>query len=609
MPFRPSFLFSRIEAVCRSGAPFKISGAFAALLAAGTVCAEVPAAPAAVAAADTPPQVVFEVVLAEIALKRDKPQVALAAYADLALKYNDPEIFRRTFEIATLNRQPELMLEAARLWVEKEPNSTDALSVLASTQILLGRYADAQPVLLRYFALLPADRRAQELLLLGQRFPPQADPQRARKLIDAVTAPYASLPDAQLARAQAALRAGDDAAALDAVQKARRLKPDSEAGVLLDAQIQSKRSPTAGLEVLATYLSDYPKAASIRAVYAQQLLSTDKLAAARAQLQVLVAQPDISPEPLFAAAAIAIQAQDPQLAIQALQRLLTMDSVDASLIEYNLGLAYESQADMDKSRGEEQRTTSAYSDAVMHYLKVQPGDYFVTARMRAANLLARQGDLNAARALLQTTPAKDAAMRAELVIGEATLVRDSGDVAGAFRLVDAALKKDPNSILLRYERGMLAERSGRMALFEQSMRDVIKRDPKYAQAYNALGFTYADRNIQLKESRVLLDKALSLSPNDPFILDSMGWLNYREKNYPVALEFLNRAAALRLDPEIIEHQVVLLKAMGRDEDAARMWRVGMQQFPDNTVLRNKGKSLGLDRAPATAPAVVPSKAM
>ena len=601
MPFRPSFLFSRVEAVCRSGAPFKISGAFAALLAAGTVCAEVPAAPTGVAAADTPPQVVFEVVLAEIALKRDKPQVALAAYADLALKYNDPEIFRRTFEIATLNRQPELMLEAARLWVEKEPNSTDALSVLASTQILLGRYADAQPVLLRYFALLPADRRAQELLLLGQRFPPQADPQRARKLIDAVTAPYASSPDAQLARAQAALRAGDDAAALDAVQKARRLKPDSEAGVLLDAQIQSKRSPAAGLEVLATYLSDYPKAASIRAVYAQQLLSADRLAEARAQLQVLVAQADISPEPLFAAAAIAIQAQDPQLAIQALQRLLTMDSVDTSLIEYNLGLAYESQADMDKSRGDGQRTASAYSDAVMHYLKVQPGDYFVTARMRAANLLARQGDLNAARALLQTTPAKDAAMRAELVIGEATLVRDSGDVAGAFRLVDAALKKDPNSILLRYERGMLAERSGRMALFEQSMRDVIKRDPKYAQAYNALGFTYADRNIHLKESRVLLDKALSLSPNDPFILDSVGWLNYREKNYAVALEFLNRAAALRLDPEIIEHQVVVLKAMGRDEEAAKVWRVGMQQFPDNTALRNKGKSLGLDRAPAVAP--------
>ncbi len=601
MPFRPSFLLSRFCSAFKQKAPFKSFGLLGGLLASGVVCAEVATVPAAVQTIDTPPQVVFEVILAEIALKRDKPQVALAAYADLALKYNNPEIFRRTFEVATMNRQPELMLEAARLWVEKEPNSTDALNVLASTQILMGRYADAQPVLLRYLSLLPADKRPQELLLLGQRFPAQADPQRARVLIDAVTAPYLSVPDAQLARAQAALRAGDDAAALDAVQKARRLKPDSEPGVLLNAQIVAQKSPAAALKILADYLSDYPNVSAIRAVYAQQLLSADRPADAKAQLQVLVTQKEIAPEPLFAAAAISIQAQDPPLAIQALQRLLLVDSVDTSLIEYNLGLAYESQAELAKNRGESQRIAAADSDAVLHYLKVLPGEYFVTARLRAANLMARDGDLKAAQALLETTPARDAAMRAELVVGEATLVRDSGDVVGAFKLVDAALKKDPSSILLRYERGMLAERSGKLAVFEQSMREVIKRDPKYAQAYNALGFTYADRNIHLKESRVLLEKALSLSPNDPFILDSMGWLYYREKNYPVALEFLNKAASLRLDPEIIEHQVVVLKAMGRDEEAARVWRVGLRQFPDNVQLRDKGKALGLDSGPAATP--------
>ena len=601
MPFRPSFLLSRFCSAFKQKAPFKSFGLLGGLLASGVVCAEVATVPAAVQTIDTPPQVVFEVILAEIALKRDKPQVALAAYADLALKYNNPEIFRRTFEVATMNRQPELMLEAARLWVEKEPNSTDALNVLASTQILMGRYADAQPVLLRYLSLLPADKRPQELLLLGQRFPAQADPQRARVLIDAVTAPYLSVPDAQLARAQAALRAGDDAAALDAVQKARRLKPDSEPGVLLNAQIVAQKSPAAALKILADYLSDYPNVSAIRAVYAQQLLSADRPADAKAQLQVLVTQKEIAPEPLFAAAAISIQAQDPPLAIQALQRLLLVDSVDTSLIEYNLGLAYESQAELAKNRGESQRIAAADSDAVLHYLKVLPGEYFVTARLRAANLMARDGDLKAAQALLETTPARDAAMRAELVVGEATLVRDSGDVVGAFKLVDAALKKDPSSILLRYERGMLAERSGKLAVFEQSMREVIKRDPKYAQAYNALGFTYADRNIHLKESRVLLEKALSLSPNDPFILDSMGWLYYREKNYPVALEFLNKAASWRLDPEIIEHQVVVLKAMGRDEEAARVWRVGLRQFPDNVQLRDKGKALGLDSAPAATP--------
>ncbi|NBU79827.1 MAG: hypothetical protein EBS50_12285, partial [Sphingomonadaceae bacterium] len=176
-----------------------------------------------VASVDTPPQVVFEVVLAEIALKRDKPQVALAAYADLVLKYNDPGIFRRAMEVAAMNRHPELMLETARLWVEKEPDSTDALNALSGTLILLGRYADAQPVLARYLALLPPDQRGKALLQLPTRFPPSADPQRARKLVDLVTEPYLSTPEALLTRAQFALRAGDDAAVLKSVQQARRL--------------------------------------------------------------------------------------------------------------------------------------------------------------------------------------------------------------------------------------------------------------------------------------------------------------------------------------------------------------------------------------------------
>lgn len=597
MPFKPSFLLPdpRLSRLTPPSALRQIL-LCAALFATGSVRADVPSADMMV---DTPPQVVFEVVLAEIALKRDKPQVALAAYADLALKYNDPEIFRRTMEVAALNRQPDLMLEAGRLWVQKEPASIEALNLLASTQILLGRYSEAQPTLQHYFEKLSPERRGPELLRLGQRFPVQADPQRVQALVGAITQQYLTMPEAQLAHAQAALRAGDDAAALEAVRHVRRLQPDSEPGMLLYAQVLSKRSPAAALDVFSDYLKRYPEASPIRALYAQQLLVAGKLPEARAQLRVLVDQSVIAPEPLFAAAAIAVQAQDPPLAILALQRLLSVDSVDASLIEYNLGLAYESDAELSRERGDRAVMPAMESDAIMHYLKVLPGEYYVPARLRAANLLAHQGDMKAARALLQTTPARSDATRTELVIGEATLLRDSGDVNGAFLLLEQALKRSPDSIALRYEYGMLAERVGKMALFEKIMREVIRKDPAYAQAYNALGFTFADRNVRLKEARGLLEKALSLSPNDPFILDSMGWLCYRERNYGVALDYLNRAAALRADPEIVLHQVVVLQAMGRTEEAARVWRAGMQRFPDNQPLRTEGKALGLDETTAT----------
>lgn len=548
------------------------------------------------ASMDTPPQVVFEVVLAEIALKRDKPQVALAAYADLALKYNDPGIFRRTMEVAALNRHPELMLETARLWVEKEPSSTDALNALAGTQILVGRYADAQPVLARYLALLPQDQRGRALLQLPQRFPASADPQRARKLADAVTAPYLSMPEALLARAQFALRAGDDEAVLQYARQAQRLQPDSEAALLLSVQASSKQSPDAVLPLFAKFLADHPQAATVRALYAQQLLNAGRLPEARAEVQRVLEQSDAPPESLFAVAAVGVQAQAPDLSIQALDRLLKVDSIDVALIEYNLGLAYEARADLERGT-EPAASARSEAQAILHYERVQRGEYLVPARLRAANLMSRRGNLAGARTLLERTPVETAAGRTELVIGEATLLRESGDNAGALRLVERAVAKDPGNVTLRYELGMLAERVGNQSLFERSMRDVIRRDPKYAQAYNALGFTYADKNIHLKESRSLIEKALSLSPNDPFILDSMGWLYYREKNFEAALDYLNRAAALRTDPEIIAHQVIVLQAMGKTREALQLWRAGLQRFPESAELKAAGK--GLPTTPST----------
>ncbi len=545
-----------------------------------------------VASVDTPPQVVFEVVLAEIALKRDKPQVALAAYADLVLKYNDPGIFRRAMEVAAMNRHPELMLETARLWVEKEPDSTDALNALSGTLILLGRYADAQPVLARYLALLPPDQRGKALLQLPTRFPPSADPQRARKLVDLVTEPYLSTPEALLTRAQFALRAGDDAAVLKSVQQARRLQPDSEAALLLNAQILAKQSPDAVLPLFAQFLSAYPNASTVRALYAQQLLNAGRTAEARSEVARVLDQSDVAPEPLFAVAAVAVQAQAPDLAIAALNRLLRVDTIDTALIEYNLGLAYESRADIERTQpGSQTATAHSEAEAILHYQQVSRGEYLVPARLRAANLMVRRGNMSGARALLQSTSAESPSARAELVIGEATLLRESGDQAGAFKLIERAVAKDPSNVTLRYEMGMMAEKLGKQDLFERSMREVIRRDPKYAQAYNALGFTYADRNVRLKEARTLIEKALSLSPNDPFILDSMGWVNYREQNYDAALDYLNRAAALRTDPEIIAHQVEVLRVMGRGDDALKLWRAGTARFPTSPELKAIGKTL------------------
>lgn len=538
----------------------------------------------------TPPQVVFGVVLAEVALARDKPQVAMAAYADLALKYNDPDIFRRTLEVAIANRQPELVLETAHLWVQRDPDSADALGALSATLILLGRFDEAQPVEARYLAALTPPERAKALLNLPRQFSPQADAKAARQLVIAVTTPYLPAPEALLAQAFMAQRAGDETTALAQVKQVRRQQPDSEPAVLLNAEIVGRDNPSAAFSVLADFLGQYPNAVTIRAVYAQQLLNAGRQAEAQAELARILAQKDLPPETLFATAAIALQAQLPDVAIAALNRLLTVESVDFSLVDYNLGLAYELQAEQDRAQHNDPAAVIASTEAIAHYLQVQRGDFFVPAHLRAANLMAMRGELGQARNLLQHTRASGPTARTDLVLGEATLLKTYGDKSEALKLLSGAVAKHPDNVVLRYELGMLAEELGKTELFERSMREVIRRAPNYAQAYNALGFTYADQNVNLKEARTLLDKALSLAPNDPFILDSMGWLCYREKDLEDALSYLNRAAAILSDPEVIRHQVIVLQALGRDDEALQLWQAGMQKFPDNAPLKQLGKT-------------------
>jgi tetratricopeptide (TPR) repeat protein len=395
-----------------------------------------------------------------------------------------------------------------------------------------------------------------------------------------------------LVQAQMAQRTGDEATAEAAARQASRIQPDSEAALLLNAQIIARHTPEAVLPLLAGFVAKYPNAATIRALYAQQLLASGHLPEARAEARRILEQPEVAPEPLFAAAAVAVQAQAPDLAVQLLDRLLTVESIDAALIQYNLGLAYEAQADLEHNQpSEEGARVAAETESIAHYMQVRRGEYFVPARLRAASLMMRQGNVEGARALLHNTPAPDAAAQTELLIGEAALLSDSGDRKAALQVLERAVSKYPDNVTLRYELGMTAERLGRTDLFERSMRAVIKKDPKYAQAYNALGFTYADRNERLKESRTLIDKALSLAPNDPFILDSMGWLCYREKKLDAALDYLNRAATLRSDPEIIAHQVAVLQAMGRQVDALAVWRAGIQRFPESAELKAAGKNL------------------
>jgi len=284
---------------------------------------------------------------------------------------------------------------------------------------------------------------------------------------------------------------------------------------------------------------------------------------------LLAAYPERA-EVLYPAAILALQQDDRTLAEARLKHLVTLDIPDKSLAYYYLGQI----AEEDKRSAE----------ALAYYALVGAGEHYLPAQLRSAHLLAGQGQIDAARKQLGKAKAGTPEERVQLMIAEAALLREARQIQEAFDLLDEALAGQPEQPELLYETALLAEKLGRMDLLESRLRKLIELRPENAQAYNALGYSYAERNLRLPEARELIEKALKLAPEDSYILDSLGWVLYRQGDLPGALTILERAYAKRADPEIAAHLGEVLWVLGRKEEAARILREAQQKFPTNEVL-------------------------
>jgi Flp pilus assembly protein TadD len=219
-----------------------------------------------------------------------------------------------------------------------------------------------------------------------------------------------------------------------------------------------------------------------------------------------------------------------------------------------------------------------------HYTQVVSGEHYLMARMRQAYLLSAQGKIDEGRELLRNTRTDKPEERIRMRIAEAVLLRDAGRVQEAFDFLEQRLAEDPEQADFIYETALLAERLNKLELMESRLRRLIELRPDYPSAYNALGYAYADRNERLPEARQLIEKALALSPDDAAILDSMGWVLFRQGELPEALSYLERSYGKQEDPEIAAHLGEVLWTMGRQDDARRLLSDAQKKFPSNAVL-------------------------
>ncbi len=399
------------------------------------------------------------------------------------------------------------------------------------------------------------------------------DTQAALELVERLAADYPKLPEARFAVAQAAASAGRNEAAILALQQADRLRPGWEVAALMYAHVLAKTSRAEALSFMRNFLAVHANAREVRLAYARTLVNANQFTEARTEFTRLTRDFPRNAEVGFAAGLLSLQMGDVNAARDLLTQTLDYNPRDPDTVYYYLGQVAEQMKQPDV--------------AADHYAKIKTGNYLVPARARQAGLLAGAGKLDEARALLSNTRGENDAQNIRLIQAQAELLRDNvspPEPAAVFEWLSEGLKRYPDSANLLYDRAMAAEKVNKLDVLEADLRRVIVLRPEDAQAYNALGYTLADRTDRLAEAIVLLDKALSLAPDDPYILDSVGWAQYRSGNLSRAQEYLERAYKVRPDPEIAAHLGEVLWARGQRIEAGQLWQTSLQTHPHNEVL-------------------------
>jgi Flp pilus assembly protein TadD len=519
-------------------------------------------------------QIVFQVLAAEVALQRDQPAPAYQTYLALARDTHDPRMAQRATEIALAAQSPSDALAAAQLWQQYAPDSERAAQIDASLLVLSGKPDDAGPILARELAKVPAENRGSAILALQLLLSRGPNRIGGLHVLQDLLKNDMNRPEAQLAIARQQLLSDDAPGARKSLEQALTLKPDYLPAALLLSQMGPEERKE-GIASLEKYVQQNPKSHDGRLALAQMYLASDRLDDAQKQFEIMHKANANELTPLMALALIKIQQKN-------------FTDAQAYLIQYaqlaektpgaDAGQAYIYLAQLSL----EQKNEAAASDWLN---KIAPtSQQYMPAQITRAQLLAKQGKTDDARKLLASLQASDPRDQALLARTDAAILFDAKRYPEAEARLQQATAAFPDDPDLTYDYAMAAEKNGHFDVMEAQLRKLIQTQPDNPQAYNALGYSLADRNQRLSEADKLVEKASSLAPNDAFIMDSVGWVKYRMGDTSDAIRLLRKAYDLQPNAEIGAHLGEVLWKSGDHDQARAAFRDARKLEPDNDTL-------------------------
>lgn len=513
-------------------------------------------------------ETVYSLLVAELAGQRNRFDIALANYVDQAEKTQDPAVSERAYRIAEYLGADEPALDTALIWARNDAQNLDAQRAAAIQLARSGRYDESMTYMEK--VLQGQGDTHFDFLALSAAETDQSTRDGLMQSFERLLVKYPN--NGQLVFGKALLL-NQDGKAEEALALLEAHPPQNGeiAPILLRARLlQALDRGSEALPLLRGAIRDNPDDKRLRLTYARTLVEQDRIGDAKAEFESMLQQYPEDDELRYSLALVCLENKDWDEAEGYLQELVERDSnVDAAHL--NLGRIREERNDPEA--------------ALREYALVGTGPDYLPAQLRQADILIANGRGSEASRLLAEAREAQPDYAIQLYLIEAESYGNNGKDAQADQVLQQAIKRYPDDLNLLYTRAMLAEKRGDLAEMEKDLRAIIAREPENAMAINALGYTLADRTTRYAEAKQLIEKAHQLTPDDPAVLDSLGWVNYRLGNLDEAERLLRQALERFPDHEVAAHLGEVLWANGKRREARQVWAKAFQAQPDSTILR------------------------
>lgn len=518
----------------------------------------------------------YRLLIAEFAGQRGHLELATGQYLELARTLRDRDLAERATRIAVFARDDAAALAAASVWVDLAPLDMDARQIIAAMYI---RHGDAEHALEHLEYVLDHDHEepGNRLRMIANLLGREEDRETALTVMGRLVEHFDGDIDALMAYTLLAIRAEHlDAAQIAMARIAEQTELSSNVAMAYLAVLQKDGKVNVAIDWLDSILAINPGQFGIRLIYARMLAEANRYEEARLQFGVLAEEAPDNTDITFALGLLNLQAARNDDAQKNFERLIELETRQDDAHFY-LGQIAEARGERDKAIG--------------HYQSLEGGNNYFAAQLRRALVLSLMDRVDEAIAFLGQVATEDDSQRFDLARAKGEILTEHERYGEAMAIYDGILEAQGFNSELLYTRAMLAEKMGEIDILEQDLRVIIEREPDNAQALNALGYTLADRTTRYAEARDLIARALELSPNDFYILDSMGWVLYRLGELDEAVDYLRRALELRNDPEVAAHLGEVLWVQGQRDEARTVWESALRDTPNDKKLLDVIKRL------------------